>query len=1229
MGDVGVKLKIMGQVDPSLDAALRKTQEQFDALQPDEKKAVVAPASSEIERQIRRELALRKVTFDEQMSQYQRALQAAKGNGDAELAILEKIKRVKEEQHRAEQEFGTLGAAGLTAVAVALGSIGAKSLEVAGNFEQFKAQLQTVQGTAAKASETFQNALEFAARTPFDVSGVVQATVQLEVYGQESKRVLPLVADLAAGMGKSIQDTSLVIGKAFSGSLEGFESLRNEYGISTSELARYGAEVSKTGGVLLQTNSQLAKAQNALERIIQTRFGGAVERQANTLKGAISNAGDSIDQLFAKIGETLVPAVTTAARGFSSFADLVGKVPPSLTQIAVLSGAAIAGISVMGGAALATTVALTALNAQLDSLGSRGVAGAARASGLLTRGLGLVSTAASSATSALAGFVATPIGLALTLAAAALASLKLQFAAVDAEAQRVGQAMADQSKEVLETSAKWRQYRAAVLEATQAQGLFTGGATGSHERLQAIKDALAAGDPSKIAAAFQAAGITVQELTKDAKAAKTEFLALGDSEKLLNRLFQAFDGQKGIQFQLTGPFAGLEKAIPDAEKVGDHYVATIDQVAAALDSVRQRRGTLREIFESADGAEKKVSPFLQALGEATSKARATDDALRFLTKLDSRSGLEQSLGVVNNELAQLSATAAKLNLPTDASGLSQRLLDASITPEERGFIDSYLGMLDRQETLQKKLDEDNKRAQKERVDALRESAQEQQDLEERQSQQQEAALKFRLANAKAGSEEEATLRKRLRDEKAQTIKQELADVADFEAQALAAAAGNAEEEKRIRQEVRTRRREILQQQLHDTQDLLAQEVQAGQELIQGARDKQDSSAAQVVESIDEVIGRLKAWGQANQQLIEQSPELASRYGAALDTLQKSRSQEQARIPTENLQFLKSAVDEIKTGAVGAEQELERVNRSIDLVNRVRRQGDVDAKGSEQLLNQLVRQRLSLEEQIAAKKRQDAQQIQSLELANKDADIQALEARKGAGEDVERQLAQARAERLKLALDAIEQERAAEVAAHGDAEAAAQKATLKQQALLKDESLRQFGELQKQVGQVQQAEDQKSAIRERAADRSNRLGGPQSPLQSFEEAFSGDSGFGVPQLGDARSRAKGLRDAGLGVFTPQVLRIPTTSQVLSRANRNLPPEVRDSLSGRGDAFGGASRGLQQASQVTHATFNIDGQFGRLSDPDVSRLVDRVIKKLGEQIDRHRRSRGPGAGETFRQ
>lgn len=238
-----------------------------------------------------------------------------------------------------------------------------KWLEAANAMQVYQAKLTTVLKSSEEATATMQRAIAFAAKTPFDVQGIVNATTQIEIYGQKSEKWLPLVGDLAAGMGKRLDDTSLVIGKALSGSLEGFESLRNEFGITNAKLAQYGATMNKTGGISVATAGDLDKAKQALEAIIKTDFSGAMERQAKTFQGSLSNYKDSLVNIAATLGEQLAPAFAALLRVMTTVNNLFLQLPAPIKSVvawgAVL-GTGLAGLAAAGLGLLAVLPHITA-----------------------------------------------------------------------------------------------------------------------------------------------------------------------------------------------------------------------------------------------------------------------------------------------------------------------------------------------------------------------------------------------------------------------------------------------------------------------------------------------------------------------------------------------------------------------------------------------------------------------------------------------------------------------------------------------------------------------------------------------------------------------------------------------------------------------------------------------------------------------------------------------------
>ena len=76
-----------------------------------------------------------------------------------------------------------------------------------------------------KAGKTFQWAVKFANKTPFDTGEVVEATTKLTSYGLKAQSVLPKVGDMASAMGKPMDQAVEAIADAQTGRLERLKSL--------------------------------------------------------------------------------------------------------------------------------------------------------------------------------------------------------------------------------------------------------------------------------------------------------------------------------------------------------------------------------------------------------------------------------------------------------------------------------------------------------------------------------------------------------------------------------------------------------------------------------------------------------------------------------------------------------------------------------------------------------------------------------------------------------------------------------------------------------------------------------------------------------------------------------------------------------------------------------------------------------------------------------------------
>lgn len=266
--------------------------------------------------------------------------------------------------------------AALTGITAAGGALVAGFISKAAEMQQFQAQLTAITGSADTAKQQLQAMADFAAKTPFDLPGVVQAGIKLKALGQDSEKYLPIAGNLAAAMGRDIPDAALALGKALSGSQDGIQVLADSYGISRQEMVKYGAEQKSTGAIAVDSAEKLDKLKGALEKIIATKFGNTMEEQAKTLGGAFSNLSDTIGQIQAGFGQELAPAVESVARSVTGVLEAFKNLDPFAKTL--IANGALMG-TVLTGAAAAGMALQTALLPVTTYLGAFGVAAASSA----------------------------------------------------------------------------------------------------------------------------------------------------------------------------------------------------------------------------------------------------------------------------------------------------------------------------------------------------------------------------------------------------------------------------------------------------------------------------------------------------------------------------------------------------------------------------------------------------------------------------------------------------------------------------------------------------------------------------------------------------------------------------------------------------------------------------------------------------------------------------------
>lgn len=229
------------------------------------------------------------------------------------------------------QGFGTVGTASVMKVVTALGALylALKSAQIMmrsfiqtgimGNaqMESLKVTLAATFKDMKKATEALDWAIKFAARTPFQIPEIVQATVRLETYGIKAKETLEVIGDMAAIMGKPLMQAIEAIADAQVGELERLK----EFGITKRMLIEAGAKINTRGAI-----KDMESLNAALMRIMEERFAGGMEKMSHTFRGIVSNLRDFWGTFQRQLAE---PAFEVVKQGFKDLLDWINRLKAS------------------------------------------------------------------------------------------------------------------------------------------------------------------------------------------------------------------------------------------------------------------------------------------------------------------------------------------------------------------------------------------------------------------------------------------------------------------------------------------------------------------------------------------------------------------------------------------------------------------------------------------------------------------------------------------------------------------------------------------------------------------------------------------------------------------------------------------------------------------------------------------------------------------------------------
>lgn len=1063
----------------------------------------------------------------------------------------------------------------------ALAGLLAISVQTAGQFEQLQAKLESTLGSSEAAQKAFQSALQYAATTPFDVQSIVSATVTLEAFGQSATRVLPVAANLAAAFGENIKDISLIVGKAFSGSLEGFEGLRNRLGIGNLLLEKYGAELTKTGSVAVTTAGQLQKARDAIEKVVQAKFGDATARQAQTLFGAMSNLSDSVQRVAASFGAALIPVVTGAARFLGTIVDVFDKLDPGLKKF--LAGAAAAGAIGLGLVtaitALSTVVIsgvgnLVAFGAALQTVAVAEAAAAAGA-GAAATGAGAASAAAlgfarlAPAVSAIGGAMSSfaagaaaalgPVGILVTLLGGAA------FVAIEAwkgQVEATEVALQEQARGLASAREELELYRGVVEKVTGSQAALVAAGGDIGALGEAVRESFDKVSGSQFAERLAAAGVTLDELRKAQQKNREEAKQLQEQIASLGLVYQKLsDGSVGL-------LAGTSTKDVDAvKKALGGLPVTTENVQAALGNLILRFKDLNGANLIISQTSERLSGVNADLDAASKNAQSLQEYLRFATKPDDVGALSAVFGTLQGKIGEVEAALTKTGIPIgNMAELQQKFLTG--TDEEKRAVRDLLGLYEARENLTKKISGLEDKAVKDKIQAVETQIERERVLGDVSLAEEKQRISELLSLKNLSAEEELSLRRKIKELTKAEDKAQL----DAAKQSLGEVAGNAKDS------------------------------------LESLRATGNLTASENVAAIQQILNKLDAWGKANKRLIDQNPELRKELSSTVRSFQKDLDSAQLAIPKERLDEALKAAKAFGAEATTNAEKFAATEQALAFLRNVQGSGQINTLETKKKLQEeidgLTAEEAKLQKEITKEQESQARETAALKREAHKQELEVLKVEAALeGESAFRKTQIAEMEKKLLAerIQAVRDQEKAEIASGVSAEQAAERREIRITEIKNEETLKRAQKEEEATKKVQEEAKKQEAILE--GFRAKRLGGKASPLISQEEFsasqnllgnFSLDTPLALPKPPSSLRRVRDQVDQDIkdGERQGQPRKPPAGGA----------PGQPGSDSAQGGSAGGSGGG--PSTQITKQ-YNLGMQGYPIDSPEVKTAIETVV------------------------
>lgn len=220
-------------------------------------------------------------------------------------------------------------------------------VQTRGEMQQLEVAFTTMLQSGEKAASLLADAVDFAAKTPFDLQGVAGGIRQLLAYGSTAEDVIEeveMLGNVSAGLSVPLNDMIYLYG-----------TLRAQGRAMTVDIRQFAGrgvpiyeELAKVLGVTRQEVSALItegkvgfpEVEQAFRNMTSEggMFYNLMREQSKIITGQISNLQDSISQMFNAIGQQSEGVITSAISGLSWMVEHYQEIGRVLGNIVAIYG---------------------------------------------------------------------------------------------------------------------------------------------------------------------------------------------------------------------------------------------------------------------------------------------------------------------------------------------------------------------------------------------------------------------------------------------------------------------------------------------------------------------------------------------------------------------------------------------------------------------------------------------------------------------------------------------------------------------------------------------------------------------------------------------------------------------------------------------------------------------------------------------------------------------------